>query len=201
MICQIGVKDNLAIANGQIWRFIFPIFIHIDSIHILVNMYSLHAVGPSVEVFYGKERTIIVYLLSGITGVASSLAFNPHPSAGASGAIFGMVGALALFLYRHRDLFGSVAKDLLTRIAMVVLFNLALGFASMIDNWGHIGGLLGGILVGEIIGPRWKQVQTPDQPRRVIDSRPWKSAQTNVVLAVTMVIVVCLAAMCSPFNQ
>jgi rhomboid protease GluP len=201
LICQIGVKDNRAIADGQIWRFILPIFIHVDFAHILVNMYSLHVVGPSVEIFYGKERTTIVYLLSGISGVAFSLAFNPNPSAGASGAIFGMVAALALFLYRHRELFGSTAKDLLTRIAMVVLFNLALGLLPLIDNWGHVGGLLGGILVGWIIGPQWKRVQTPDQTPRVIDTKPWENVRANALFAAGMVVVICLAAMYSPFNR
>ncbi len=201
LICQIGAKDNLGIGNGQIWRFIFPIFIHIDSIHILVNMYSLHAVGPSVEIFYGKERTTIVYLLSGISGFAFSLAFNPYPSAGASGAIFGMVGALALFLFRHRELFGSVAKNQLTRIAMVVLLNLVLGFSAMIDNWGHMGGLLGGILIGWIIGPQWARVQTLEPTHRVIDTKPWKSLRANVLFAVGLVAFFCLAAIYSPFNR
>ncbi len=201
LICQIGVKDNQAIANGQIWRFIFPIFIHVDAVHLLVNMYSLHAVGPSVEAFYGKERTTIVYLLSGISGIAFSLAFNPSPSAGASGAIFGIVGALALFLFRHRDLFGSVAKSQLTRIGMVLLLNLVLGFSAMIDNWGHVGGLLGGILVGWIIGPQWERVQTPEQSHRVIDTKPWKNMQINAFFAVGLVALVCLAAIHSPFNR
>jgi len=201
LICQIGAKDNQAIANGQIWRFILPIFIHIDSVHILVNMYSLHAVGPSVEVFYGKERIALVYLLSGIIGIAFSLAFNPYPSAGASGAIFGIVGALALFLFRHRVLFGSVAKHQLTRIAMVVLLNLVLGFSAMIDNWGHVGGLLGGILIGWIIGPQWERVQTLEQTHRVIDTKPWKSMRTNALFAVGLVALICLAAMYSPFNR
>jgi rhomboid protease GluP len=201
LICQIGVKDNQAIANGQIWRFVFTIFIKIYNLNILVNIYSLHAVGPSVEIFYGKERTIIVYLLSGITGIAFSLAFNPYPAAGASGAIFGMVGALALFLYRHRYLFGSVAKDQLTRIGVVVLLNLVLGFSAMIDNWGHVGGLLGGILIGWIIGPQWERAQTLEQPHRVIDTKPWKNLGTSTFIATGLVAFLCLAAIFSPFNR
>ncbi len=201
VICQVGAKINQAIAAGEIWRFVTPIFIHVDIWHILVNMYSLHAVGPSVEMFYGKQRTAIVYLLSGISGVAFSLAFNSYVSVGASGAIFGIVGALALFLFRHRNIFGAVAKNQLQRIIFIIFLNLMLGTSAMIDNWGHIGGLLGGIFIGWFIGPQWEIIQTPEQPNRLVDKRPWEDVQANTLFAVVIVASVCLAAIFSPFNQ
>lgn len=201
VICQAGAKVNWAIAAGEIWRFFTPIFIHANAGHIFVNMYSLYAVGPSVELFYGRERTAIVYLLSGVSGVAFSLAFNANNSVGASGAIFGIVGALAWFLYRHRDLFGAVAKDQLRRIVVVIALNLALGFSTMIDNWGHIGGLLGGLLIGWFIGPHLVRSQTLDQPNRLVDSRPWGEVVSNSLFAVVVVAICCLAAIFSPFNQ
>jgi rhomboid protease GluP len=201
LLCQIGAKVNQAIIEGQVWRFISPIFIHVDPLHILVNMYSLNAVGPTVERFFGKERTAIIYILSGISGVAFSLAFNPMNSAGASGAIFGMVGAFAVFLVLHRDLFGSATKDLLIRITFVVLLNLALGFSAMVDNWGHVGGLLGGILVGGIIGPRWKIIQLVDQPVRVVDKRAWKKVRINSLFALGIITLICLTAIFNPIGQ
>jgi rhomboid protease GluP len=198
VICQAGAKINQAIAAGEIWRFITPIFIHVNAMHILVNMYSLHAVGPSVEMFYGKERTAILYLLSGISGVAFSFAFSSYISVGASGAIFGIVGALAWLLFRHRHIFGAVAKNQLQRIIFVIFLNLILGMSAMIDNWGHIGGLLGGIFIGWLIGPRWERVQTPERPDRLIDKRPWEDVRANTVFAVAIVAFVCLAAIFSP---
>lgn len=201
LICQGGAKVNAAISEGQVWRFVSPIFIHVDALHIFINMYSLHAIGRSIERFFGKERTVIVYMLSGICGVAFSLAFSPLKSVGASGAIFGMVGAFALFLFLHRDLFGSVTKDLLMRIAMVVLLNLTLGFSPLIDNWGHVGGLLGGIWIGWIIRPRWEKVQILGQPIRVVDKRSWKKVRLNSLFAVGFTASLCLVAIFSPFNR
>jgi rhomboid protease GluP len=201
VICQAGAKINQAITAGEIWRFVSPIFIHVDIWHILVNMYSLYAVGPSVEMFYGKQRTAIVYLLSGISGVAFSLAFNSYVSVGASGAIFGIVGALALFLFRHRHIFGAVAKNQLQRIIFIIFLNLMLGTSAMIDNWGHVGGLLGGIFIGWLIGPQWERVHTLEQPNRLVDKRPWKDVRVNALFAVAVVVFVCFAATFSPFNQ
>jgi len=71
----------------------------------------------------------------------------------------------------------------------------------MIDNWGHMGGLLGGILIGWIIGPQWERVQTLELTHRVIDTKPWKSIQANALFAVGLVAFVCLAAIYSPFNR
>src|SRR5262245_15973399 len=86
-----GVKSNAQIDQGQIWRFITPIFIHIGLLHLFFNSYALWIVGPQVEKLYGSASYVILYLLTGIAGVAGSYFYHPYSiSAGASGAIFGL---------------------------------------------------------------------------------------------------------------
>src|SRR6516162_2297935 len=85
-----GVKSNPEIAQGQWWRFVTPIFIHIGLLHLFFNSYALWIVGPQVEKLYGGPRFVILYVGTGIAGVAGSYWYHPNiPSAGASGAIFG----------------------------------------------------------------------------------------------------------------
>ena len=89
-----GVKSNPEIAMGQWWRFVTPIFLHIGLLHIFFNSYALWVVGPQVEKLYGGARFVILYVLTGVASVASSYFYRPaDKSAGASGAIFGLLGA------------------------------------------------------------------------------------------------------------
>jgi hypothetical protein len=106
-----------------------------------------------------------------------------------------------LFLFRHRHIFGAVAKNQLQRIIFIIFLNLMLGTSAMIDNWGHVGGLLGGIFIGWLIGPQWERVHTLEQPNRLVDKRPWKDVRVNALFAVAVVVFVCFAATFSPFNQ
>jgi len=160
-LLEAGAKiTTMILYEGQYYRLITPIFLHGSISHILVNCFSLNAIGPSVERFFGTERTIITYLLAGIAGNVASFYFGPKliPSVGASGAIFGLVGALGVFLARHQDIFGDRSRFMLNGILQTCVLNLIIGFApgSNIDNWGHIGGALGGALVAYLIGPNLK---------------------------------------------
>ncbi|MGD8813080.1 MAG: rhomboid family intramembrane serine protease, partial [Anaerolineales bacterium] len=101
-----GVKLREAVAVGQIWRLITPVFIHIGIVHFIVNMYSLFVLGPAVETLFGSQRMLLFYLVSGVGGVAFSMLFSASLSAGASGAIFGLLGALVTFLFVHRRILG-----------------------------------------------------------------------------------------------
>src|ERR1051326_8764119 len=99
-----GVKANQEIARGQWWRFVTPIFIHIGLLHIFFNSYALWIVGPQVEKLYGSARFVILYVMTGIAGVAGSYFYHPETvSAGASGAIFGLFGVLVGFGIRYRS--------------------------------------------------------------------------------------------------
>lgn len=199
-LIQWGAKSRSAILAGQVWRFITPIFLHLGLAHIAINMYSLYAIGPSVERFFGSQRMLVVYLLSGIGGVVLSLALSPYPSAGASGAIFGLVGALAAFLYAHRTLFGRIGRLQLRQILFVVLINLAFGLTPGIDNWGHVGGLLSGAALAWAIGPNFQVLWVSETQRSARDARPWPEARSRVLLAAGILAALAAAAMLSPIG-
>ena len=145
-------NDYEGIQNGQIYRLITSMFLHSDIIHIACNMYALYILGPVVERYYGKTKFLIIYMLSGILGSIFSAAFMSADtiSIGASGAIFGLLGSIAYFTYYYRATLQGLLRS---QILPVILLNLALGFIIPgIDVSGHIGGLIGGILVSMAIG-------------------------------------------------
>lgn len=191
-----GAKVNRAISAGEIWRIVTPIFIHVGGLHFLVNMYSLYAIGPAVERLFSSPRMLSFYLLSGITGVVFSMAFSPQPSVGASGAIFGLLGALGAFLYRNRGHFGRAGQIQLRQIVIVAVINLGLGFSQRIDNWGHLGGLLIGVLLTWVAGPQLERVE--DRPR-LVDQQPWSKAWPKIILVVGIIALLAFAATFSPF--
>jgi rhomboid protease GluP len=150
----LGVKANELIIQGQLWRLFTPMFLHGGILHIALNMYALLAFGPQLERYYGHGRYLALYLVSGFAGNVASFLFSAAPSLGASTAIFGLLGAEAIFLYRNRKLFGASAQRALTNLIVVAVINLVYGMmGSGIDNWGHIGGLLGGVLFAWFAGP------------------------------------------------
>lgn len=152
----LGIKDNSLIAQGQLWRLITPMFLHSTNmlLHIVFNMYALFSFGPSLERFYGHGRFALLYFLAGFTGNVLSLLFSPAQSLGASTAVFGLVGAEAVFLYQNRKILGNRAQSALINLVVIVALNLFLGLSSgFVDNWGHIGGLLGGVTFAWFGGP------------------------------------------------
>lgn len=146
-----GTNVDTLTKNGDYYRLFTSMFLHIGILHLLCNMYSLYIIGKEVENVFGKVKYLIIYLLSGIAGSILSLAFNHNTiCAGASGAIFGLLGALLYFGYYYRTYLGAT----LTRsIIPVIVLNLIIGFTSSgIDNAAHIGGLVGGILIAMAVG-------------------------------------------------
>lgn len=146
-----GANVDTLTKNGDYYRLFTSMFLHIGILHLLCNMYSLYIIGKEVENVFGKVKYLIIYLLSGIAGSILSLAFNHNTiCAGASGAIFGLLGALLYFGYYYRTYLGAT----LTRsIIPVIVLNLIIGFSSSgIDNAAHIGGLVGGILIAMAVG-------------------------------------------------
>ena len=146
-----GANVDTLTKNGDYYRLFTSMFLHIGILHLLCNMYSLYIIGKEVENVFGKVKYLIIYLLSGIAGSILSLAFNHNTiCAGASGAIFGLLGALLYFGYYYRTYLGAT----LTRtIIPVIVLNLIIGFTSSgIDNAAHIGGLVGSILIAMAVG-------------------------------------------------
>jgi membrane associated rhomboid family serine protease len=183
-VLQLGMKDNGLILSGQIWRLLTPVFLHGSIPHLVVNMYSLFALGPAVERFFGGRRFLAVYILSGISGAIFSLAFSPSPSVGASGAIFGLLGALAMFLYLHRPVFGPSGGMMLRQLVIVGALNLIYGgMVPGIDMWGHIGGLVAGVACTLYFGPRLVPVNPMAAPSPIVDQQPWPEVRSRVVVA------------------
>jgi rhomboid protease GluP len=151
----IGMKNNQAIIQGQLWRFLTPLFLHGGLLHIGFNSYFLYIFGPQVERMYGNVRFLIIYLLSGMTGTLFSFLFSQQNSIGASGALFGLMGAWVALLYQNRKLLANTNRHLRS-ILMVIGINLMIGLSPGIDNWGHLGGLVGGLILGLLITPRYR---------------------------------------------
>ena len=151
VLVKYGANVSSLVKNGEIYRLISYMFLHAGIMHIFFNMYSLYIVGPRVEDFFGKWKFLLIYVLSGISGGLLSVSMNGDVvSVGASGAIFGLFGALLYFGYNYRGYIGSMIKS---QILPIVIYNLLLGFfISGIDMWGHVGGLIGGILTAYMLG-------------------------------------------------
>ena len=133
------------IKYGQYYRLITGTFLHANIVHLFFNMSALNSIGSQLEGFIGRTKFIIVYLLSGIVGSLLSVALRSTEfvGVGASGAIFGLLGSLLYFGYHYRVYLGQVMQS---QIIPIILVNLAIGFMfTNIDNYAHIGGLIGGL--------------------------------------------------------
>ncbi|MFT0800169.1 rhomboid family intramembrane serine protease [Bacillus swezeyi] len=149
-LIRFGAKENSLLLAGEWWRLLTPIVLHIGLVHLMFNTFALLSVGAAAERVYGSFRFLVIYISAGIFGSIGSFLFSPYPSAGASGAIFGCLGALLYLAFSNRKAF---LKTIGTNIMVIIILNLGLGFAvSNIDNAGHIGGLIGGLLTALAVG-------------------------------------------------
>ncbi len=153
-LLRFGANNGLLIKAGEYYRLITSIFIHIGLIHLLCNMYALYIIGPRLESFYGKTKFLIIYILSGVIGNLFSALFTDAISAGASGAIFGLFGALLYFGYHYRVYLDTLIRS---RVIPIIIFNLFLSFTlAGIDAMAHLGGLIGGIFISMACGVKYK---------------------------------------------
>ncbi len=151
LLMLLGANFGPLVKSGEIYRLVTCMFLHAGIMHFGFNMYSLFIVGPRVEDFFGKWKFLLIYFLSGICGSLLSVGMNANVvSIGASGAIFGLFGALAYFGYTYRGYIGAMIRS---QIVPIVIYNLFLGFIIPgIDMWGHVGGLIGGVLAANMLG-------------------------------------------------
>ncbi len=194
-----GAKLNYLInaPNYQWWRFITPMFVHINLPHVLINMYSLWIVGPYVEKLYGSAKFVVFWVVTGIAGVvASYLTVRPDlatsslgrflfkssdmPSAGASGALFGLVGVLFVFGIKfRRELPEGFKRAFGTGMIPIIVINLFIGFVGrgFIDNAAHLGGLLSGAALATVV-----QYRRPGERRGMAVA--WRVLQVLALLLV-----------------
>lgn len=144
-----------SIRGGEYYRLITGMFLHGSIMHLFFNTYALYVIGSQIENYFGRIKYLIIYLFSGMMGALFSMIFNGSIlSIGASGAIFGLMGALLYFGYHYRVYLGNVLK---TQLIPLIVFNLVLGFIlTGVDNFAHIGGLIGGILIAKTLGVKEK---------------------------------------------
>ena len=194
-----GAKENLLInaPYHQWWRFVTPMFVHVNLLHLLVNMYSLWIVGPYVEKLYGSAKFVVFWVLTGVAGVvASYLTVRPNvpsnafgyflfksqdgPSAGASGALFGLVGVLFVFGIKfRRELPEGFKRAFGTGMLPIIMINLFIGYLGrgIIDNAAHLGGLLSGAGLALVV-----QYRRPGE--RVAIATTWRVLQVGALALV-----------------
>jgi rhomboid protease GluP len=175
--------------KGEYYRLFTSMFLHAsifnlfggyafqNSLHLIFNMYILYAVGISLERLFGHARFLIIYLLGGLGGsVLSMLLSGPNSySVGASGAVFAILGGEFVYLYHHRKLMGEAGRARRQSLVVFGVVNLVFGFASLIpgsamriDNWAHIGGLIGGLILAWFISPILNLRAHPDHPGEIL---------------------------------
>ena len=170
-----GARINSAIRLGELWRLITPVFLHASPPHIFLNMYALLALGSALERHFGHARFVALYFLAGFSGNVLSFLLGDDRgySVGASTAVFGLVAAQGVFLFQNRRIFGGQVSRGLSNIIFIVAVNLLIGLSPGIDNWGHVGGLLGGLVFASIAGPRL-EVEGGYPDLRLVDTREFR---------------------------
>lgn len=158
VLITFGAKVNALVQQGEWWRLITPIFLHIGFTHILMNMITLYFVGIQIEAAFGHTRFLIMFLVAGIGGNIASFCFSDSLSAGASTAIFGLFGAFLMLgkSFWENPVIRQLARTFLAFVVMNIAFDV---FTPGIDMAGHLGGLVAGFLVAYTVGvPRIGQV-------------------------------------------
>jgi rhomboid protease GluP len=166
-----GARINEAILAGELWRFLTPALLHGSLPHILFNMYALFSFGSGLERHFGHGRFFLLYVLCALTGNVASFLFSAGYSVGASTAVFGLLGAEAVFLFQNRKLFAGQFSRAIQNVIFIAVINLFLGLQPGIDNWGHVGGLVGGLMFTWFAGPVW-EVEGIAPMLKLVDQRP-----------------------------
>lgn len=174
-------KSNELIREGQFWRLFTPALVHGSIAHIGFNMYALLSFGTGLEQHFGHRRFLLLYGLGAFAGNVMSFLFTDAVSVGASTAIFGLIGAQAVFLIQNRKLFAHQFRSAIGNVLFIIFVNLFLGIAPNIDNWGHIGGLVGGLMFTSFAGPLWDVEGIPPM-LQLVDRREGREEFTGAIV-------------------
>ena len=155
LLTALGADDStLVLREGQWWRPLTSMFLHAGLLHLLLNGWALYQLGSLFEILIGSRVMLGVYVASGLAGSLAGLMWTHGPSVGASGAIFGLMGALIAFLLRRREMLTPAAKSLLGQLVLWAGINVFIGFTTPgIDNAAHLGGCAAGFLLGLALKP------------------------------------------------
>ncbi|MFN8403946.1 MAG: rhomboid family intramembrane serine protease [Anaerolineales bacterium] len=174
-------KSNDLIREGQLWRLLTPALAHGGIAHIGFNMYALLIFGIGLERAFGHWRFLLLYVLSAFAGNVMSFLFTAGVSVGASTAIFGLIGAELVFLLQNRKLLAHQFQSAIGNVIFIIAVNLFIGLAPSIDNWGHIGGLVGGLMFASFAGPLWEVEGIPPM-LQLVNQRESRSVFTGAVV-------------------
>jgi len=191
VLVRFGANFGPLILDGETWRLFTSMFLHIGLAHLFFNSYALFIFGLEMERLYGPDRYLMVYILSGLFGSLASFASRGPEvfSAGASGAIFGIIGMNLAYFLLHRETFGQFGRQREMNTLLIIGINLVFGFTVPgIDNLAHIGGLISGFALGYGLAPRYQLVDEYTVNPRVIDTvsllnRWWVPALGIIILA------------------
>jgi rhomboid protease GluP len=166
VLLALGADYPPLVQRGEYWRLVTSMFLHGSWLHVLLNGWALYQLGGLFELLLGSGRLLLVYFVSGIAGSIASNLFTRSLSVGASGAIFGVMGALIAFLMKRREILTPQAKALLMQLLLWAGINVFLGFSSggMIDNAAHLGGCAAGFLIGLFLKERPRYLPAPPAP-------------------------------------
>ncbi len=154
-----AINGGWVFNDNEYYRLFTAMFLHGSISHLFFNMYALYILGMSIEQMYGRWRFSAIYILGGLTGSVASAALNltgPRDfGLGASGAVFALLGAQILYFWRYRETLGAYARGALRQYAILLGINLFFGLAvPQIDNTAHMGGLVGGAVLGFLLAPQ-----------------------------------------------
>lgn len=175
ILAELGARDY-RVANGEWWRLVTAMFLHGGFIHLLFNSWVLYDVGPAVEEMYGAARFLVLYFVSGVAGSLASFFWHPYViMVGASGALFGLIGVMIAYGYRHRT---TLAQQVRTMYVRWAVYGLVFGFMLRADNAAHLGGLAAGFVYGMLVS------DTPSFTRGSILA--WRVASYAALLAIAL---------------
>ncbi len=166
-VVEAGALTREAVLAGDWWRLCTATFLHGSVEHLLGNCVVLYIVGMGCEHAFGIGGTAAIYVASGLGGSLVSMMFSKGPSVGASGAIFGVVAALIFALYRYQDRFYVRDKRIGIVLGSWAVYQIFTGFLTpYVDNFAHIGGIVGGTLASLLLKPRLLSEVSPSQLER-----------------------------------
>jgi len=196
---------DLVLVDGEFYRLFTSMFLHGSLPHVVFNMFSLYIIGSNLEAIYGHVRFGIIYLLGGLTGALLSTLLSDVYSVGASGAVFAVFGGQIVFLYRHRKLLGRAGQAQMRQMVLIALMNFIVGIASSlsaqgvsIDNWAHIGGFVGGLVLAAYIGSYYlleRYHSGATNEFMAVDINPLKGRMQNVMIYTSSLLSVLIVAM------
>lgn len=187
VLIRFGANVGPLILDGQTWRLFTSMFLHVGFAHLAFNAYALLIFGFEMERIYGPDRYIVIYILAGLFGSLASFAWRGPTvfSAGASGAIFGIIGMNLAFFLLHRQTFGDFGRSRVTSTLIIIGINIVFGLTvPRIDNMAHFGGLVAGFALGYALAPRYELVDQYTLTPRVEDRVSWGNRWWVPVLAI-----------------